>query len=291
MTDPLRDLGKPRCFDFVGDSHVAAFDGLVLEDAAHPGELLLTKSYFQPFFRAEQFFSDGRFGEYMTRLLVQMRCAETALKGWSDALSAIDMGASISGARDPLRFRPIGRAGKVVVVSVGEVDAADLANELFPRFDIDVGSEPSGWARLPDYETEEVLPRERALALIRERAAPLFAGLSVLREAGFSDLFLHDIPPPGPVEFPHWKPARYRYKIRWLFNRVYREWCVANDVGFLSTWDDVTVDDLRSEKYDRDHLHLNRAAAIVSVMRLSEILAARASAGSGSDQTGKSEPR
>ncbi len=264
----LRFHGAPPSYYFIGDSHAGIFDGLVFADNEDSDRFILTKSRWQPYFRAKNFFTDGRFPERITRTLLDTNMITSAPDGEAHAIFTPIKTESESGGAVEEACRPRER-DRVCVVCCGDIDARE-ATYVIPH-DADFVLEPDvpGLARLPRYRVERFIPTAQIRAMLVERYfGPLFAGLRALRAAGFTRLFLHSLPPPIDLDNPMKPPVLLRYKTTITINRLFRSFCEESGIGFVSIWDAVTVDDVIDPRFDLDGVHLNVEAATVSVDRV-----------------------
>jgi hypothetical protein len=165
-------------------------------------------------------------------------------------------------------WRPRDR-GKVYVFCCGDVDAREAAHLIPHDADFPLDPPVPGLARLPRHEVHQFLPLAAVEEVLLERyLSPLFEGLTALREAGFTRLFLHSLPPPadhGTVRLP---PLRLRYELTIAMNRLMERFCARTGIGFLDIWDAVTDGDVLDPRFDLDGVHLNLDAATISVDRL-----------------------
>ena len=265
---PLQLRAVPPCYAFAGDSHAAIFEGLVFTERDEQGaeRYLLSKGRWQSYFRAARFFPDGRFDEAFTRTLRDLRLIGLAKERALPIFSPLPTYAE-SGELE--RFAPAKPAERVLVICCGEVDARDATYAIGANTDIELERPYEPIEALPQFQAQRILSAAHAEAFVRDRyLEPLFAGLRALRDAGYERLFLYSLPPPAIADAPHFKPARLRYKMNVLFNRLFERFCRETGVGFLDIWDAVTVDGLRAQAFDLDGVHLNVPAAEIAVNRL-----------------------
>ena len=234
-------------YAFAGDSHASAFDGLFFPAGSLAPADVLTRGRWEPFATAEGLFADGRCTPLMTRMLYDLRLVRPRRGEQAfDAFATLEMPVSTT-ERAQQQFEPR-RSATPLVISCGEPELWDVASALFGR---------------RDFSPEEPLrDRDSVRSDIERRSADLLRGLIALRDAGFTNLFLAAIPPPSPRNsaMPP-ESTRLRYQVASTFNSVYRAFCASSGVGFLDTWDWLTVDGLRNPDYDRDGVHLNAAGA------------------------------
>lgn len=274
VTAPLKLAAAPASYAFVGDSHAAIFEGLIFTNdlAETPVQrYLLTKGRWQSYFRAARFFREGCLDEWFTRTLRDLRFIGVSAQDALPMFPALPTHSESGGEREE-RFAPAKPAERVLVVCCGEVDAREATHAIGDGSDVDLDP-PYDLRGLPEFVPARVFSEAEMREFIRARyVEPLFDGLAALRTAGYSKLFLYALPPPTIAQLPHFKPARMRYKMSVLFNRMYEEFCRENGVRLLSIWDEVTADGLRSPLYDLDGVHLNLAAAEIAVNKLRMLL-------------------
>lgn len=270
----LKLLAVPSSYAFAGDSHAAIFEGLVFhnEGAQEPADrYLLTKGRWQSYFRAARFFRDERLDEWFTRTLRDLRFLRDATEDALPIFPPHRTHAQAGPAEE--RYAPAKPAQRVLVVSCGDVDCREATHAIGPGADIEIDPPYDPIEALPPFTALQIVSTEEIASIVRSRyLEPLFAGLRALRAAGYTKLFLYALPPPPVRDLPHFKPARLRYKMNVLFNRLYEEFCRESGVRLLSIWDEVTVNGLRDERYDLDSVHLNGAAAEIAVNKLHALL-------------------
>lgn len=274
VTAPLKLAAAPNSYAFVGDSHAAIFEGLIFtgERTEAPAQrYLLTKGRWQSYFRAARFFREGCLDEWFTRTLRDLRFIGVSTENVQPIFHALPTHSESGGDREE-RFAPAKPAERVLVVCCGEVDAREATHAIGEGADIELET-PYHLRALPEFTPQRVIPEREMRAFLRSRyVESLFAGLTALRTAGYSKLFLYALPPPAANDLPHFKPARLRYKMSLLFNRMYEEFCRESGVRFLSIWDDVTAQGVRDTRFDLDGVHLNLAAAEIAVNKLRALL-------------------
>jgi hypothetical protein len=264
---------QPSSYTIIGDSHAARFDGLLLESTGNPNDLIIAKARWMPFSRAYDVFKDGRLNDMITRAFIEARLVKQSDAAQGSPFAPIQM----PGNSEPIHLEMQPNAQDAAVLfSYGEVDAWDISHEFFGRSRFDVSPPIEGLERLPDDEGDvEIVDSQTAINRIEERFAPLFAGLRALADFGYKNIFLHDIPPPSTSRREHWKPARLRYKIAVLCNRVCEEFCRSTGTAYISAWNDLTIEGLRNARYDKDGMHVNPESAVISLKKIQRRLAIR----------------
>jgi hypothetical protein len=251
----------PKRVSFIGDCQAGAFNCLLLRDPNRPAVNFLATTHWNIWFRNEQFFTDGRFSEFTTRLLWETRCIRQAQDGAQEVFT-------------PLRYRAAGgeyletgftarppEKQPTLVVSSGVVDACDLDDELYSSYIGTAGVLP------------ESFDPQMLADLIAPRCAPLFAGLRALRNAGVERLFLLAVPPPSAVYERHdLKPLPLRRATRVAFNEAYGRFCAQERIGFLHAWDELAPNGIRDERAFNDEHHLSAAGAVTVLNALYPLL-------------------
>jgi hypothetical protein len=264
----LRFHGAPPAYTFIGDSHAGIFDGLIFADREVPDRFVMTKSRWQPYFRAAKFFAGGRFPERITRTFLDVNLITAAPAGEGWPIFTPITTESESGGELAEACRPRERA-RVCVFCCGDVDAREATHAVPHDADFPLEPDVPGLARLPRHAIRQFLPLGAVEQMLVDRyLGPLFDGLAALREAGYTRLFLHSLPPPIDLDAPHKPPVLLRYKVSIAMNRLMERFCERTGIGFLSIWDAVTNDDLIAPRFDLDGVHLNLDAATVTVDRL-----------------------
>jgi hypothetical protein len=291
----FRLAARPRALKFIGDSHAARFDGLVLHD--DDGATILTQAHNHYGFRATEFsYDDGTLNERLVRSLLTLN----VLRGTRE--NAIPELGRFRTAREPLgwefglRVRESFR-DEVVVISCGEVDARDIIR----RLPLDARIAPPDDARiaLPDDAravlrvpmpafpddppaTADAVPHG-ALAeeIAREYLAPLFRGLRTLHAIGLPNLYVLSLPPPGPSDADYEAHCGFasrrhvRYAVHRTIDLLLASYCAHVGIGFLDSWPLVTGSDgALLAAYGSDSVHLNRDAAALIAADLAQRTAA-----------------
>jgi Rps23 Pro-64 3,4-dihydroxylase Tpa1-like proline 4-hydroxylase len=266
---------QPRIYLAIGDCHTARFDGLTFESPEHPQKHIVVKSRWQTYARAQDVFKNGSLNETLTRVFTEMRLIRQTTETMRSPFMPLVMYTQPEiGELMHFLLRP-DEKDAVLLFSFGEVDIWDIANKYVRRYRFDVPG-LSCLELLPDDEdAPETLSLETVRQVVAQRCAPLFEGLTALRDFGFTNIFLHEIPPPGLRRSRLWNPARLRYKLCTLFNQLYKDFCRKNGIGFISILDEISADGLRDLRYDQDGVHLTPETALISIGRLEEKLLAR----------------
>lgn len=263
-TASLEYVARPTPIYMIGDSHAFIFNDLLFK-LEHPSRYIITKSRFIPTLTATDFLdADGGLNEALMQAL------------FMDALVTVD--------RDPTHLQAAGSVRKyllessrarsvpIIVIFAGSIDlGAGFLRFLGDQYDIALPFDLKGVAQMPVDRPREMIPYRFAVDQVNTLLEPLMRGMQHLRAMGFSNLFLHCMPPPGVDDDPfmHFNgfvaPAFLRYKAYLLFNHVLRAYCEKIGVGFVDVWDDVTIDNVLDPQYELDGTHLNRKAALFTV--------------------------
>lgn len=246
-----------------GYSQAGRFDGIVVEGAGGP---IVIKARWQPMARAAMFYEKGRISEWLTRVLLEMRQLRRTdtqkptpfYLSW-DPLHNVAM---------PAYYEPRNAERLVLLLYLGEPDLFHVAHALYPRYDFALDPQTPGLTNPPDDEWTELLDTEIVRGMIRLQFEPLFKALLTLREAGFPNVFLHEVPPPAIERKVYW-PYWLRFKLTVLANEIFVEFAESYGIGFISVWDEVTQNGMRDPRYDEgDGVHLNQAAAMLSIAQM-----------------------
>ncbi|HVA28003.1 MAG TPA: hypothetical protein VNF68_07470 [Candidatus Baltobacteraceae bacterium] len=254
-----------RIYLVVGDSHATRFDGIVLEDTGGP---IVTKARWLPGLRMSALFQSGRISEYLTLVLREMRFV---MRGGNEADSPFPLLQEPNGfdTTETLCYAPRFSERMVLMFAAGAADALDISREYYPNYDIDLpGDSIDLQGAAPYAEWKEQIGADAVASHVRARCEPLFRAVLALRDAGYKHLFLHDLPPPGPVTTRHFPHQSLRFKVIAIFNRVLEEFARANGIGFVSTWDVLFIDRRRVAGYESDEEHLTPESTLPSVIRL-----------------------
>ncbi|MDE2482744.1 MAG: SGNH/GDSL hydrolase family protein, partial [bacterium] len=209
-----------------------------------------------PLFRAEDFFGDTCFDEPITRWLWELRVLRMIDTSPDPLFASIELNVSPT-VRRRYGFRCVPKAPPLLVSSI--VDAYDIEEAWHRAFIVAEDDAPPWLPQLPSYEGARVLERAEAEARIRERLAPLVAGVRALRDAGAPKLLVLGCTPPAPYDYEGSKPVRLRANVRRLMDRVLADACAELGVHFVPM--DALVGDagIRDERFFFDPEHFNEA--------------------------------
>jgi hypothetical protein len=247
-----------------GYSQAGRFDGIVAESTAGP---IVIKARWQPMARAAMFYENGRISEWLTRLLLEMRqLRRTDAQEPTPFYLAWD---PLHNVAMPAYYEPRNAERLVLMLYLGEPDLFHIAHALYPRYDFTLDPQIPGLQAIPPHtEWQESIDTEIVRDMIRLQFDPLFKAMMTLREAGFRNLFLHEVPPPATERKIHW-PHWLRFKLTVLANEIFTGFARSHDIGFISVWNQVTENGVRTARYDEgDGVHLNQAAAMLSIAQM-----------------------
>lgn len=264
---------RSELYTFVGCSQTARFDGAIYQPP--DGPMIVGKARWQPWLRAADFFPGGRFDEYMTRIFIELRAIRRSKEPCESLFSSVLISPTYRG---PLSFQFEPRPEQmrsVICFEYGEPDAHDIALEFQGRCRFDV----------PDCFFPDAFPDDEPdapagdLAYVQERVEerirPYFAGLLALRDAGFPNIFFHELPPPSPHAPPHFPSARLRHKLNLLFNRAFDAFSSASGIPLVRVWDRLLTNGTLDPRFARDPLHLNAEAAPMTLETIHTLLTDR----------------
>ncbi len=115
---------------------------------------------------------------------------------------------------------------------------------------------------------------DHVLALL----TPFLQTVEQLQAAGFGRLMIHCLPPrtADDERAARWTrfvfSAAVRAKITVVANRLLEEFCSHADIAFIDTWPELTEGGYLKPEFDLDGCHVNRAAAQISLEKISDIL-------------------
>lgn len=246
------------------------FKGIVLQSTTDPDDAIVVRTRWKPHLRASKVIESEKLSTFLTEAFQELWLLRQTPEPISNSAFANLFIEKRLGSLEETSLLPRNvPESRVIMLSFGEVDLWDVSRlyEGKRRFEL---SEKSGdLDRGPDDEGNiEEVGEETALTDVRARCEPLFQAISMLRAAGYANLFLHEVPPASQITRQHWPPARLRYKLTLLFNRLFSTFCRENDVGFVSLWDEMSDEGWRRPEYDADGVHLNAFSALASVRRL-----------------------
>jgi hypothetical protein len=277
-------LGRTTPIYAIGDSHVLIYNGLVFQSKALGTSFVVDSTHIQGI-AAKHFVDDA--GKLNPRVFQALR----------DEGLISDPEGNANETPDDIRafhrisnhyanyFRQVGEltAGEpLIMLFIGDIDLRmslikqlAQADFVLPGFDA---------AMLPSTNAKQIIPFPLVKDLALSHLTPLFAGLRLLRDAGFAALYLHCVVPPTPDDDwfeggHHFRaPVALRAKCAVLMNDLMRDLCRENGIGFIDVWPAVARGVVAAQEYALDSIHLNRAAAVLSVQALLQSVAERSAA-------------
>ncbi|MDP7034961.1 MAG: hypothetical protein QF752_10765 [Planctomycetota bacterium] len=261
-------VDRPVPIFMIGDSHCLIYSDLVLRDRISK-RLFLTRS------RYCRGTSSSRFVDAQKNLhppIAQALISENLLDehfqpfhlSKSPGSKAIDIAAEKQW-RDP-----------ILVFFAGDIDLRSIfLKELGEGcHDFELPFEASGLDGFEPVPNRQIIPSQLVLQLAEKLVLPLFQGLIGLAKMGFSNIYLHNLPP-QTVDDDHYEkvngyrcPAIIRYKATLFFNYLFRNYSAQSDIRFLDVYDDVTTEGRVDPAYELDGVHLNRRAALLTLEKV-----------------------
>jgi hypothetical protein len=270
-----RLVSRPRIVKFVGDSHAARFDGLVLGD--DDGATAITQAHNHYGFRATEFsYDDGTLNDRLVRSLLTLNIVRGTRTNAIPELGRFRTAREPLGWEFGLRVRESFRED-VVAISCGEVDARDVIRRLPLDARVEVPGALPAFDDDPPADAAAVPFAALADEIEREYLAPLFRGLRTLRAIGLPNLYVLSLPPPGHSDADYEAHCGFasrrhvRYAVHRTIDLLLERFCDANAIGFLDSWPLVTgPDGALAPAYGSDSVHLNRDAAVRIAAALAE---------------------
>lgn len=251
-------LGIPHQIYMIGDSHSIIYRNLLFRRGASE-KLFQCRTRFMPKVAAKVFFDIER-GGFNPEVLDALRAEGLLKQDFSPAHIVVDA-ATTSGSW--MERRPI--LQPAIVFFGGDMDLVALIRQM-PGFDFE----------LPDDETYGADRSLRPLALnilleqLESIFVPMLAGVKRLRQAGFSNLMVHALPPRA-ADARFWAgpgQGAVRAKLTVLANRVLARLAHEADIPLIDIWQETSQDGFLRPEYDLDGLHLTRAAALISLEKV-----------------------
>lgn len=268
---------------FIGDSHTLAYADLIFRG---PGDqTYLTRSNYCRGITAGAFLdAEGSLNADVAGALL----AAGMLEGTPSGLIARHRATDLHSVQVGIAMqRP--RSAPALVFSVGDIDCkfgfirefADADFALPPAYGFEATA-------LPAHASGGNVPFALALGFVKKLVAPYFRGLVALARLGFTNVFLHALPPQTADDAAFARingfsaPARLRYKATVLFNAVLHEFVRDYpEFRLVDTWDRVTTSGIVDPGFHLDDSHLNRRGAALVVADVVHELARRARRASG----------
>lgn len=266
-------LGRPAPLYFLGDSQCLVFSHLLFA-AEYQGrtQMLITQARYCPGLKASNFsLAQDRLHEGILRALLSDSLIDRENKALYQYQSPHASILSLLAGRV--------RAAPVLVFFCGSGDlVGNFLRQLGHRYDFYFPCEETELAAFPPHSAQQVFPLETARRYLQDLCQPLFRGLRQLKAMGFEHLFLHELVPQTPDDalfsqvYGYNCPARIRTKALLLFNQILAEGAQAAGIGWISIWEQVTINHRLRPEYALDGIHLNKTAAFLSVETLWQIL-------------------
>jgi hypothetical protein len=272
--DDLTLIGEGRTYNYIGDSH--AYVGHLVFRAGEDDSNLVTARPFpiRAFSARSMLDRDGNVADVVVQAL--MRCRAFHTHRDFEPLPGFRQQYIYYG--DSEQFENLKITGfandQAYVFVVGEVNIRWYTQRLTPDVDFPVPFSLGAVEALPAKPRHRVVSYAAVLKALADDFTPLFRALRYLRAAGLETVFLHSLPPPTPddalaerlFKFP--SLARSRYKVTMLANYLFRAVCNDIGIGFIDTWQAVTLDNILDPRYSLEGVHLNRDHALLSIQEV-----------------------
>jgi len=174
------------------------------------------------------------------------------------------------------------RSAPILLIFLGGGDLFDFVKGLDPQADFSLNAIPFDTNQFPARPISAMLDQKLVLESVGQILGPLFRGLRLFERAGFSNIYLHTIPPEtvDDREYErlsgHFAPVALRYKSEVLFNAMFREFARQNPrIGLIDTWNQTTVGGKRDDRFSLDGFHLNKLGARLTIEQLVQQLDGR----------------
>jgi hypothetical protein len=257
---PLTLLGTPSPIYLIGESHTLIFRNLLFRTGAN-NQLFQCRIRFLPHVLAQNFFQPAS-NAFHADLLEAFRAEELLRANLAPSHLSLD-GATVSGAW--MEKRAV--VAPALVLCIGDLDLHHLFGQ-FAGYDFE----------LPDdvhYGVDRSLrpiAYTTLLAQVEKLLAPYIAGLRMLRNAGFTRMLVHCVPPrtADDVATQRWTKVHksVRAKLTVMANQVLARECAANGIPFIDIWAETSKDGYLLPEFDLDGMHLTAAAAQISLDKI-----------------------
>ncbi|HEX5274828.1 MAG TPA: hypothetical protein VFW34_06090 [Candidatus Rubrimentiphilum sp.] len=253
----------------VGDSHCLIFRDLVFEQR---GRYFVTKAKFLPALYARIFTDDE--SAFNAALFETLRDERLIRPDGSRAWAATHLTDSpfVDGAAGLSEQK---RSAPILVFFLGGGDLFYFIKGMDAQTDFSLDAIPFDSGQFPARPISAMLDQKLVFESVGQILGPLFRGLRLLERAGFSNVYLHTIPPDtiDDREYErlsgHFAPAVLRYKSSVLFNAMLREFTRQNPrIGLIDTWDKTTVGGKRDDRFSLDGFHFNKLGARLTIEQL-----------------------
>lgn len=260
-------LERPTPVYMIGDSHSLIFKDLLFKEQYFFDKTFLAKTGYCSGLAASSFVtSDLQLNPEIIDVLRGECLIDQDLKAFH--LSKTETSHALITATDDLVKEPI------IVLFCGDIDLRSVflrrlgaKHDFILPFEVDLEQfEP-----VPDAQN---IPFELVLDLAQKMLKPLSSGLSLLKNMGFSKLFLHCLAPQTLDDEAYERingyhsPLVLRYKATILFNHLLEKLALEANVHFVNTWPEVTENNRLNPRFFLDHIHLNKHAAKISLRKI-----------------------
>lgn len=270
----LEFISRPFPLYMIGDSHSLIFKDLLFKDN-QLNQYFITRDRYCPGVVAQNFTDAKR---ELHHSLQHMLYAEKLLVPYEKGMKPLHSHTS-EYAEDLTRAMESHRSEPHLVIFAGELDLRHIFLKQFTLqqdfvLPPDIAVKCSALHTLPSPSNPEIVVYDLVLKLASQILDPLFTGIKQLKAMGFKQLYLHSVPPPtlDDQRFQQvnqfYCSALMRYKSALLFNHLIQKCCQQETIEFIDLWPDVTIDGILSQQFSLDGIHLNKAAAFITVEKV-----------------------
>ncbi len=256
-------LGLAKYLYFIGESHVLPYRNVLFQPAPTSDIFLGRVRFLQ--ILAARFSGNGAVHPDILRALQA-----------EQLLSDKNVAAHLANDRQSTRVAEVsGIAANVPCLTLfaGDLDVSEILRRLGADYDFELPDDP-GYGVNPALE---LVPFATLHDQINGIFQPFLAGCRLLHELGFTRLMIHALPPRvRDTRQQAWSGVRAESQVRAkttvLANRTLSGIAEALGVPFIETWPQVTEDGYLKPEFCLDGIHLNRAAALLSLRHIVERL-------------------
>ncbi|MFZ5706078.1 MAG: hypothetical protein ACOY5R_12560 [Pseudomonadota bacterium] len=161
-----------------------------------------------------------------------------------------------------------------MVLFAGDLDIHKMFLDFTDRCDFILPDDPGYGVD----KTKNMLAHAEVVDHVLALLTPFLQTVEQLQAAGFGRLMIHCLPPrtADDERAARWTrfvfSAAVRTKITIVANRLLEEFCLHAGIAFIDTWPELTEGGYLKPEFDLDGCHVNRAAAQISLEKISDVL-------------------
>ena len=267
----IKTITKPTPVYCIGDSHSIVYDNIYFSEESQLNHTFHCKTFYQPGFCSLQWLDDqGNLSENIKDLFKKANLLNKEGKANHLQTSGYKL--------DARKIALKAETNPLVIIFCGDIDLrSNFLKKLNNEYDF-ILPFLSPEKDIQDSKLK-ILPAQIILNLANKIIYPIFEGLTHLKKLGLNSIHLHSLPPVilnrkkfEIVNGFECSPLIQK-KARLLFNYLFKQKCIENNIRFLDTWNNVTHNGNLLPEYLLDDVHLNRKSCIFTFEELADSIA------------------